>query len=144
MKISTKGRYALRVMIDLATHQADGLIPLHEIAEREGITVKYLEQIIAQLNRAGFLHSVRGKSCGYRLQRKTEEYTVGEILRASEGKMFPAACVSHEGVPCDRQGDCPAQAFWVEFYENINQFLDSKTLCDLIPGRSDCPSTDPN
>ena len=134
MKISTKGRYALRVMIDLAAHQDDGLIPLHEIAAREGITVKYLEQIIALLSRAGFLQSVRGKSGGYRLMRAPEEYTVGEILRATEGKLAPAVCVEGDGHLCQRDGICPARDFWNEFYDTINTFLDSKTLRDLTPG----------
>ena len=134
MKISTKGRYALRVMIDLAAHQDDGLIPLHEIAAREGITVKYLEQIIALLSRAGFLQSVRGKSGGYRLMRAPEEYTVGEILRATEGKLAPAVCVEGDGHLCQRDGSCPARDFWNEFYDTINTFLDSATLRDLTPG----------
>ena len=133
LKISTKGRYALRVMIDLAQHREEGLIPLHEIAQRQGITVKYLEQIISLLGRAGFLQSVRGKSGGYRLVREPEEYTVGEILRATEGKLAPTICLELGPELCERQGTCPARGFWTEFYDTINRFLDSKTLRDLMP-----------
>ena len=133
MKISTKGRYALRVMIDLALHREEGLIPLHEIAQRQGITVKYLEQIIALLSRAGFLQSVRGKSGGYRLVRPPEEYTVGDILRATEGKLAPTACLEVSPNQCERRCCCPTIPFWSEFYTVITDFLDSKTLADLIP-----------
>ena len=133
LKISTKGRYALRVMIDLAQHRDEGLIPLHEIAQRQGITVKYLEQIISLLGRAGFLQSVRGKSGGYRLVREPEDYTVGEILRATEGKLAPTICLELGPELCERQNGCPARGFWTEFYQTINQFLDSKTLRDLMP-----------
>lgn len=133
MKISTKGRYALRVMIDLAQHRDEGLIPLHEIARRQDITVKYLEQIISLLGRAGFLQSVRGKSGGYRLVREPEEYTVGEILRATEGKLAPTLCLELGPELCQRQANCPARGFWTEFYDTINRFLDSKTLRDLMP-----------
>ena len=136
MKISTKGRYALRVMIDLGIHWNDGLIPLHEIAERQDITVKYLEQIISLLSRAGFLQSVRGKSGGYRLVREPQNYTVGEILRATEGKLAPTVCLELGPELCQRhqvRGDCPARSFWTEFYDTINDFLDSKTLADLLP-----------
>lgn len=133
MKISTKGRYALRVMIDLAIHRKEGLIPLHEIAARQDITVKYLEQIISLLSRAGFLQSVRGKSGGYRLVRAPEDYTVGEILRATEGKLAPAVCVELGPELCERGGNCPARAFWTEFYDIVNNFMDQKTLRDLLP-----------
>ena len=140
MKISTKGRYALRVMIDLAVHREEGLIPLHEIAERQDITVKYLEQIISLLSRAGFLQSVRGKSGGYRLVREPWEYTVGEILRATEGKLAPTVCLELGPDLCQRhqiRGDCPARAFWTEFYDTINDFLDRKTLQDLLTKAED-------
>ena len=140
MKISTKGRYALRVMIDLAVHREEGLIPLHEIAERQDITVKYLEQIISLVSRAGFLQSVRGKSGGYRLVREPWEYTVGEILRATEGKLAPTVCLELGPDLCQRhqiRGDCPARAFWTEFYDTINDFLDRKTLQDLLPKAED-------
>ncbi|HJB56588.1 MAG TPA: RrF2 family transcriptional regulator [Candidatus Flavonifractor intestinipullorum] len=136
MKISTKGRYALRVMIDLAMHREEGFIPLHAIAKRQDITVKYLEQIISLLSRAGFLQSVRGKSGGYRLVREPGEYTVGEILRATEGKLAPTLCLELGPELCQRRqlhGDCPARAFWSEFYDLINDFLDHKTLQDLLP-----------
>lgn len=133
MKISTKGRYALRVMIDLALHKEYGLSPLHEIAARQGITVKYLEQIISLLTRAGYLQSVRGKSGGYRLMREPEEYTVGEILRATEGKLAPTVCLEPGADLCEREEGCPARSFWGEFYDTINQFLDHKTLRDLMP-----------
>ena len=106
MIVSTKGRYALRVMIDLAQHRDEGLIPLHEIAQRQGITVKYLEQIISLLGRAGFLQSVRGKSGGYRLVREPEEYTVGEILRPLEGSLAPVSCLVQGAAPCRRMSSC--------------------------------------
>ena len=136
MKISTKGRYALRVMTDLAVHRDEGLIPLHEIAARQDITVKYLEQIIALLSRAGFLQSVRGKSGGYRLLREPKDYTMGEILRATEGKLAPTVCLEAGPECCHRHqlfGDCMSMGFWQDFYDTINHFLDSRTLQDLLP-----------
>ena len=104
MKISTKGRYALRLMIDLAQHDAGGYIPLRDISKRQQISAKYLEQIVVQLSRAGFVISTRGAQGGYQLARHPSEYTVGDILRITEGSLAPVACLEHEPVDCRARG----------------------------------------
>lgn len=106
MKISTKGRYALRLMIDLAQHDAGGYIPLRDISKRQQISAKYLEQIVVQLSRAGFVISTRGAQGGYQLARHPSEYTVGDILRITEGSLAPVACLEHEPVDCVRAEEC--------------------------------------
>ena len=112
MRISTKGRYALRLMLDLAIHNTGEYISLKDISARQGITVKYLEQIVTGLTRAGFLRSQRGNSGGYRLSRKPEDYTVGEILRAMEGSLEPIACLDDEVNLCPRSSECLTLPFW--------------------------------
>ncbi len=111
MKVSTKGRYALRLMIDLAEHDSGEYIPLRDISERQGISVKYLEQIVTQLSRAGVLRSVRGAQGGYRLARRPENYTTGEILRITEGDLAPIACLSSETTCCPRESECATLDF---------------------------------
>ena len=131
MKISTKGRYALRIMVDLALNEEDRFISLKEIAEKEGISLKYLEQIISLLNKAGFLETSRGNNGGYKLIKKPEEYIVGDILRATEGDLTPTFCVSVDG-DCDRKNACQTYEFWKGLDATVNQYIDSKTLADLI------------
>ncbi|MDO5410105.1 MAG: Rrf2 family transcriptional regulator [Lachnospiraceae bacterium] len=129
--ISTKGRYALRVMLDLAGQPAGEAIKLKDIAERQSISVKYLEQIIAILNKAGMVRSIRGPQGGYMLSRKTLDYTVGEILRLTEGDLAPVSCVSSTHPGCDRQHQCATVVVWEKMYEAINNVIDHITLADL-------------
>jgi len=131
MKISTKGRYALRVMLDLALHEGDGLIPLRDIADRSSISLKYLEQIISTLNHAGFLVSTRGASGGYKLVRTPAEYSVGDILRAAEGSLAPTVC-TEEDTMCERREECITYPFWLGLDRAINAYVDSVTLADII------------
>lgn len=136
VRISTKGRYALRVMVDLAVHDQGAYIPLRDVSGRVGITVKYLEQIIALLNRAGFVVSSRGLGGGYRLARGTEQYTAGEILRAVEGSLAPVACLDEPGA-CPRGGVCPTLPFWRGLDKAVNDYVDSVTLADLVANLTD-------
>lgn len=132
MKISTKGRYALRVMIDLANHKDEGYISLKEVAERQEISMKYLEMIVGILNRAGFLMSQRGKSGGYMLAREAREYTVGAILKLTEGSIAPVSCLDQEKMLCERAADCTTLPLWKGLNRVIQEYLDSVTLQDLI------------
>ena len=131
MKISTKGRYALRVMIDLAINSNGNYITLKDIAKRQEISNKYLEQIIAMLNKAGFLDTARGNTGGYKLSKLPKEYVVGDILRATEGDLAPIYCVNEEG-ECLRKKDCKTYSFWKGLDNVINEYVNSKTLEDLI------------
>lgn len=133
MKISTKGRYALRIMIDLAINDNGKFIPLNDIAKRQQISNKYLEQIISLLNKAGFLETARGNNGGYKLTKKQNEYTVGDILRASEGDLVSIFCLTEEG-ECIRKQDCKTYSFWKGLDDVINEYIDSKTLEDLVKG----------
>lgn len=130
MKISTKGRYALRLMVDLALEGQDGPVALRDVAKRQGISEKYLEQLVAPLTRAGLLKSVRGAAGGYLLTRSPKEYTAGEILRAQEGSLAPVDCAdgSH---PCDRQNRCPTAPLWRRIAQAVDQVVDGTTLQDL-------------
>lgn len=132
MKISTKGRYALRLMLDLAAQPEGENIALRDISDRQEISVKYLEQIVPLLSRAGFLRSVRGAQGGYRLSRPAEEYTVGDILRVTEGSLAPIACLESEPNDCPREGICPTLRFWEGLYTAINEYVDGVTLADLL------------
>lgn len=137
MLISTKGRYALRVMIDLAEHQADGFIPLKVIAERQAISEKYLESIIKILVRAKLLRALRGKGGGYELTRAPGEYTVGGILRLTEGSMAPVSCLEPDADACARAAECRTLALWRGLDKVISDYLDNITLSDLIRGEND-------
>ncbi len=137
MMISTRGRYALRMMLDLAKHQSDGYVPLKEIAEREGISKKYLEQIIPELNRAGLLRTSRGAGGGYRLIKAPEEYTVGEIIRVTEGSMAPVSCLEGQENPCPRCSDCETLPIWQGLQKLVDAYLDGITLADVIAGQVD-------
>lgn len=132
MKVSTKGRYALRLMIDLGEHDKGEYISLKEISERQEISVKYLEQIISMLYKAGFLKSQRGPNGGYMLAKAAEEYTVGSILRITEGSLAPVACLESEHNYCERVGECATIDFWSGLFDKINVYVDSFTLKDLI------------
>ena len=136
MKISTKGRYALRVMLDIAHYGGNENVSLKEISAREGISVKYLEQIVAQLGKLGLLKSVRGTLGGYRLARLPKEYTVGEILRVTEGSLAPVACLDSDRNECERYLECPTIKVWEGLYEVINKYVDSITLEDLLEKQS--------
>lgn len=129
MKISTRGRYALRVMIDLAMNENNGYISLKDIANRQEISMKYLEQIVSVLNKARLVDALRGNNGGYKLNRKPREYKVGEILRVSEGDLTPVYCI-HEN--CSRKKKCKSYSFWEGLDKTITDYVDSKTLEDLI------------
>lgn len=132
MKISTKGRYAVRVMLDLARHDTGEYIKVKEIAARQDISEKYLEQIIAILNKAGYVSSVRGAQGGYRIAKAPEECTVGMILRLTEGSVAPVACLEKGTAECARCGECEAYPVWQELYEAVNRVIDGVTLADLM------------
>ena len=132
MKISTKGRYALRTMVDLAVHEKGGLTPLREISTRQGITIKYLEQVMNLLNKAGFVRSVRGAGGGYRLAKEPSQYTIGDILRVAEGSLAPVSCLEDEVNLCPRNADCMTVDFWEGLADAINNYVDSFTLEDLL------------
>ena len=132
MMISTKGRYALRIMIDLAQHDSDIPVSVREIADRQDISGKYMEQIIGVLTRAGLLRSVRGAQGGYHLTRPANEITVGMILRATAGDLAPAECVKSH-VPCGRTNECSTRLVFEKVYSAINNVIDNVTLDELIP-----------
>ncbi|MCD8153638.1 MAG: Rrf2 family transcriptional regulator [Clostridiales bacterium] len=132
MKISTRGRYALRVMVDLAENDNGRYIPLMEIAKRQEVSEKYLEAIVASLSRNGFVSSLRGKVGGYRLTRPPREYTVGSILRVTEGSLVPVACLEDMPNQCARVSRCRTLRMWEDFYRLIQEYFDGITLEDLL------------
>lgn len=132
MKISTKGRYALRFMIDLAQNNTGIPVSLKDIAVRQGISDKYLEQIISILNKAGFVKSIRGAQGGYLLRKRPEEYTVGMILRLTEGSLAPVSCVEDKTISCERQTACSTAVLWKKINNAINEVVDNTTLQDLV------------
>lgn len=130
MMVSTKGRYALRIMVDLAENQEGGPVSLKDIAERENIGIKYLEIIVSSLNKNGLLKSVRGKNGGYMLNREPADYTISSILNATEGSLAPVACVSDGD--CKNAPSCKTYVLWKELDDVIEDFLSSKTLADIL------------
>ena len=132
MKISTKGRYALRLMLDLAVYNTGEPISLKDIARRENISDKYLEQIISVLNKAGYVKSVRGAQGGYMLRKNPEEYTVGMILRLTEGSLAPVDCLNQDPIQCERSSECATLPVWQGLNRVINEYLDSITLQDIL------------
>lgn len=130
--ISTRGRYALRVLIDLAEHDGQGYIPMKEIANRQGISLKYLEQIVPSLSKSGFLEGVHGKGGGYRLVKAPEECRVGDILRLTEGDLAPVACLENGAEPCKRAHTCRTFPMWTEFQKIVNNYFDGITLADIM------------
>lgn len=135
MIVSTKGRYALRIMLELAMHGGEGYLSLKEISARQNVSMKYLEQITTLLNKAGLLKSQRGPQGGYRLSKAPRDYTIGEILRAVEGRLAPITCLETEENLCPRQADCLTIGFWEGLYKVIDEYTDSVTLEDLLAGR---------
>ena len=132
MMISTKGRYALRVMIDLAEHNTRDYIPLADIAKRQEISEKYLESIVGVLSKKGLVESLRGKGGGYRLNRLPEEYTVASILKVTEGSLAPVACLENEVNTCPRAAECRTIDMWTKLYKLIDDFFEGVTIADLI------------
>lgn len=137
MKISTKGRYALRMMLDLAEHQGDGYIALKDIAKRQNVSKKYLEQIVPILNKADILNTNRGYQGGYRLARTPDQYTVGDILRITEGSISPVACLDKNPVECERAAECATLPVWQGLYKVIADYLDGITLQDILDKQHD-------
>lgn len=137
MKISTRGRYALRLMLDLALESGDEYIKIREIARRQDISEKYLEQIVNILNKAGFVRSVRGASGGYKLAREPKEYTVGMILRLTEGSLVPVECVEYAESDCSKYDLCATIEVWKKLSEAISNVVDSVTLEDLVKTHND-------
>lgn len=130
--ISTRGRYALRVLADLAEHAEKGYIPMKEIASRQGISLKYLERIIPLLSKQGIVEGIQGKGGGYRLVKPPEECRIGDILRLTEGDLAPVACLACNAESCDREAECRTYPMWTEFYELVNVYFDNKTLADIV------------
>lgn len=137
MYISTKGRYALRLMLDLAeNHDSEQNIPLKKVAERQQISLKYLEQIITSLCKAGYVKSIRGSQGGYRLAYPPEKYTVGMILRLTEGTLAPVSCLEDEINQCKRNDDCPTLYVWQRLYSAIAETVDNITLKDILDNKN--------
>lgn len=132
MMISTKGRYALRVMLDLASAHTQAYIPLKEITARQNISTKYLESILSSLVKANFVVGIRGKGGGYRLTKSPSDYTVGGILKVTEGSLAPVNCLLPDALPCQRQGDCPTRPIWEELDKLVDGFLEGITLASLL------------
>ena len=132
MIVSTKGRYALRVLLDLAQHRDEEHIPMKEVAARQDLSLKYIERIMPSLVKGGLVDGVQGKGGGYRLNRPPEEYSIGEILRLAEGKLMPVACVECGGEPCGRKTHCRTRPVWANLDRIINDYLDGVTIADLM------------
>ncbi|MGN0692101.1 MAG: RrF2 family transcriptional regulator [Oscillospiraceae bacterium] len=132
MKISTKGRYALRMLLDLALHSSEGFVALKDVAERQDISKKYLEQIVPLLNKSGLLKTNRGYQGGYMLIKDPKDYTVGEILRVTEGSLAPVACLDHPSNDCPRAASCMTLYIWEGLYKTVTEYLDSITLQDIV------------
>ncbi len=132
MKISTKGRYAIRMLLDLAEHGSNGYTALKDIAERQGISKKYLEQIVPVLNRADILQTNRGFQGGYRLAQSPDKYTLGMILRLTEGSLAPIACLDNDPNLCERSSYCPTLFVWQGLNDLISNYLDNITLQDIL------------
>ncbi len=130
--ITTRGRYALRVMIDLAEQGGAGFVPMKEIASRQEISLKYVERIVPSLTKAKLLEGVHGKGGGYRLTKPPADYTVGEILRATEGDLAPVSCLSREAEPCPRACDCKTLGMWKRYNDITNEYFDGISLQDLL------------
>ena len=131
MKISTKGRYAIRLMIDIAINSGGNNVTMKDVAKRQDISVKYLEQIVSMLSHNGFLRSSRGSQGGYKLAKSPKEYTVGDILRVTEGGLAPVACLDDEVNQCERAAECTTIKLWEGLYKVINDYVDSVTIADL-------------
>ena len=139
MKISTKGRYALRMMADIAEHQKDGYVTLRDVAQRQDISKKYLEQIALHISQAGMLRAVRGYQGGYMLARPASDYTVHEILQVVEGSMVPVTCLQQQPNPCGRCAECRTLPMWQGLQTLISDYLNGITLEDIVEGRIPSP-----
>ena len=137
MIVSTRGRYALRVMLSFAQRDSDAYIPLKEVAEEEGISQKYLESIMTSLSKAGFVDAIHGKGGGYRLNRRPEEYTVGSILKLTEGNLNGVSCSADSAEGCDRFAGCQARRMWNKLNRLIDDFFEGITLADLLEETED-------
>lgn len=134
MLISTKGRYALRVMIDLAEHRGQGFIPMKDIAARQELSLKYLERILPTLTRGKYVEGQHGKGGGYRLMKAPEDCRVGDILRLTEGTLAPVACLEEGAAPCQRSAECRTIGMWQKLDRMISEYLDGITVADLAQG----------
>lgn len=132
MMISTRGRYALRVLIDLAEHKNNGFVPMKDVAKRQGISLKYIERIMPALSKNNLVEGVHGKGGGYRLSRAPEEYTVGEILRLTDGNLAPVSCLECGAKPCERRDKCKTISMWTKFYDLTNEYFDGITIADFL------------
>ncbi len=141
MMVSTRGRYALRVLLDLAEHSNGAYVPMKDIARRQEVSKKYLEQIMPALTRGGLVEGVHGVGGGYRLTRPAEECRVGEILRLTEGDLAPVACLSCKATPCSRAAECRTLWMWSRFNDITNAYFDGITLADLLGGSPDKPES---
>lgn len=130
--ISTRGRYALRVMIDLAEHSGGDFVPMKEVAARQEISLKYIERIMPLLTKEKFVEGQHGKGGGYRLCRPPEDYSVGEILRITEGGLAPVACLECGAKPCSRAAECRTLPMWQKYYAMTNEFFDGISVADLM------------
>ncbi len=136
MMISTRGRYALRLLVDLAQHSSDGYIPLKEIAGRQGISQKYLERIIPSLVKGEYIEGIQGKGGGYRLVKAPCSCVVGDILRLTEGDLAPVACLEKNAAECKRKATCKTYPMWASFNKKVNDFFDGITLEDIVCGNN--------
>lgn len=132
MLISTKGRYALRVLLDLADNYSDGYIPMKDVAKRQELSLKYIEKIMPALTKNNLVEGVHGKGGGYRLTKQPADYKVGDILRVAEGDLAPVTCLECDAKPCERAGECRTLPMWTEFYKLVNEYFDGITLADLL------------
>ena len=132
MLISTRGRYALRVLLDLAQNQNDGYVAMKKVAERQGLSLKYIEKIMPVLSKNNYVEGVHGKGGGYCLSREPKDYRVGDILRLAEGDLAPVACLSCNAEKCDRADTCLTLPMWIEFHDMVNTYFNGITLADLM------------
>lgn len=132
MMISTRGRYALRVLLDLAENRNDGYTAMKKVAERQGLSLKYIERIMPVLSKNRYVEGVHGKGGGYRLAKNPKEYRVGDILRLTEGDLALVTCLECDAKPCERAGNCKTLPMWTEFYNIANNYFDGITLADLM------------
>jgi len=130
--ISTRGRYALKVMIDLAQNQGEGYVPMKDVAARQGLSLKYLEQILPTLTRNKLVEGLQGKGGGYRLSKAASDIAVGEIIRLTEKELAPVSCLAHDASECDRKSECKTIKFWAGFNDVVNNYMDSVMLADLL------------
>lgn len=130
--ISTRGRYALRVMIDLAMNQGDGYVPMKDVAARQDLSLKYLEQILPALTKNKLVEGIQGKGGGYRLTKELNEYKIGDILRITEKELAPVSCLAEGAIECPRRDECKTIDFWEGLNRVVNEYIDSRTLDELI------------